>query len=200
MAGWKVDRKLFLCKTCAACLSYGLPRLCVWQSLSWKPDLLYSPSLQHEDSSSSGSAGRLELGYLEDERVRVLSRIDELKNRLMELEQQLQESKQEVQKHRKSWNVVWLQSKPSKLEVQCRRYNVHRAVKKSWIQVTVALSLLQQSRSVQFVPIRTVIFVFPLSELLDGTNGTTPFWPISYLSFTPLLRYPGHWSDTKRWN
>lgn len=52
--------------------------------------------LQHEDSSSSASAGRLELGYLEDERVRVLARIDELKSRLMELEQQLQESKQEV--------------------------------------------------------------------------------------------------------
>ena len=39
----------------------------------------------------------MELGYLEDERVRVLARIDELKSRLMELEQQLQESKQEVQ-------------------------------------------------------------------------------------------------------
>ncbi|XP_059187407.1 pleckstrin homology-like domain family B member 1 [Centropristis striata] len=55
---------------------------------------------QHEDSSSSGSAGRLELGYLEDERVRVLSRIDELKSRLTELEQQLQESKQEAEMER----------------------------------------------------------------------------------------------------
>lgn len=53
--------------------------------------------VQHEDASGSGSAGRQELGYLEEERVRVLARIDELKNRLMELEQQLQESKQEVQ-------------------------------------------------------------------------------------------------------
>lgn len=51
---------------------------------------------QHEDASCSGSSGRLELGYLEEERVRVLARIDKLKNRLMELEQQLQESKQEV--------------------------------------------------------------------------------------------------------
>lgn len=61
------------------------------------PDLLLPPSQQHEDSSGSGGAGRMELGYLEDERVRVLARIDELKSRLMELEQQLQESKQEVQ-------------------------------------------------------------------------------------------------------
>lgn len=53
--------------------------------------------VQHEDAASSGSSGRHELGYLEEERVRVLARIDELKNRLMELEQQLQESKQEVQ-------------------------------------------------------------------------------------------------------
>ncbi|XP_041796688.1 pleckstrin homology-like domain family B member 1 isoform X9 [Chelmon rostratus] len=55
---------------------------------------------EHEDSSGSGSAGRLELGYLEDERVRVLARIDELKTRLMELEQQLQESKQEAEMER----------------------------------------------------------------------------------------------------
>ncbi|XP_069577570.1 pleckstrin homology-like domain family B member 1 isoform X5 [Brachyistius frenatus] len=55
---------------------------------------------QHEDSSGSGGAGRLELGYLEDERVRVLARIDELKNRLTELEQQLQESKQEAEMER----------------------------------------------------------------------------------------------------
>nr|XP_046244309.1 pleckstrin homology-like domain family B member 1 isoform X4 [Scatophagus argus] len=61
---------------------------------------LHNGDRQHEDSSSSGSAGRLELGYLEDERVRVLARIDELKNRLMELEQQLQESKQEAEMER----------------------------------------------------------------------------------------------------
>lgn len=52
--------------------------------------------MQHEDASSSSSSDRQELGYLEEERVRVLARIDELKNQLMELEQQLQESKQEV--------------------------------------------------------------------------------------------------------
>ncbi|XP_022625016.1 pleckstrin homology-like domain family B member 1 [Seriola dumerili] len=55
--------------------------------------------VRHEDSSS-GSAGRLELGYLVDERVRVLARIDELKTRLTELEQQLQESKQEAEMER----------------------------------------------------------------------------------------------------
>ncbi|XP_078102970.1 pleckstrin homology-like domain family B member 1 isoform X5 [Sander vitreus] len=61
---------------------------------------LHNGDRQHEDSSSSGSAGRLELGYLEDERVRVLSQIDELKSRLTELEQQLQESKQEAEMER----------------------------------------------------------------------------------------------------
>ncbi|XP_062241286.1 pleckstrin homology-like domain family B member 1 isoform X2 [Platichthys flesus] len=52
---------------------------------------------EHEDSSSTT---RLELGYLVEERVRVLSRIDELKTRLTELEQQLQESKQEAEMER----------------------------------------------------------------------------------------------------
>ncbi|XP_071327734.1 pleckstrin homology-like domain family B member 1 isoform X13 [Trachinotus anak] len=61
---------------------------------------LHNGDRQHEDSSSSGSAGRLELGYLVDERVRVLARIDELKTRLTELEQQLQESKQEAEMER----------------------------------------------------------------------------------------------------
>ncbi|KAM8903858.1 LOW QUALITY PROTEIN: pleckstrin homology-like domain family B member 1 [Spinachia spinachia] len=49
---------------------------------------------QHEDSSG------VELSYLEEERVRVLARIDELKSRLTELEQQLQESKQEAEMER----------------------------------------------------------------------------------------------------
>lgn len=57
---------------------------------------LFTP-VQHEDSSCSSSAGRLELSYLEDERVRVLARVDELKSRLTELEQQHEESKQEVE-------------------------------------------------------------------------------------------------------
>uniref|UniRef100_A0A4W5RR86 Pleckstrin homology-like domain family B member 1 n=1 Tax=Hucho hucho TaxID=62062 RepID=A0A4W5RR86_9TELE len=41
-----------------------------------------------------------QLGYLEDERVRVLARFDELKSRITELEQQLQESKQEAEMER----------------------------------------------------------------------------------------------------
>ncbi|XP_049581599.1 pleckstrin homology-like domain family B member 1 isoform X4 [Syngnathus scovelli] len=49
---------------------------------------------EHEDMASSD---RMELGYLEEERVRVLSRLDELKTRLTELEQQYQESKQEAE-------------------------------------------------------------------------------------------------------
>ncbi|XP_074535181.1 pleckstrin homology-like domain family B member 1 isoform X11 [Halichoeres trimaculatus] len=61
---------------------------------------LHNGDRQHEDASSSGSAGHLELGYLEDERVRVLARIDEFKSRLTELEQQLQESKQEAEMER----------------------------------------------------------------------------------------------------
>uniref|UniRef100_A0A3Q2ZYG7 Pleckstrin homology-like domain family B member 1 n=1 Tax=Kryptolebias marmoratus TaxID=37003 RepID=A0A3Q2ZYG7_KRYMA len=55
---------------------------------------------EHEDFSGSGGAGHSELSYLEDERVRVLARIDELKTRLTELEQQLQESKQEAEMER----------------------------------------------------------------------------------------------------
>ncbi|XP_016516889.1 pleckstrin homology-like domain family B member 1 isoform X14 [Poecilia formosa] len=55
---------------------------------------------EHEDSSGSGSAGRSELTYLEDERTHVLARTDEFKTRLTELEQQLQESEQEAEMER----------------------------------------------------------------------------------------------------
>ncbi|KAJ8386589.1 hypothetical protein AAFF_G00168210 [Aldrovandia affinis] len=55
---------------------------------------------EHEDSSGTGSVVRQELGYLEEERVRVLARIDELKTRITELEQQLQESRQEAEMER----------------------------------------------------------------------------------------------------
>ncbi|XP_047676650.1 pleckstrin homology-like domain family B member 1 isoform X10 [Tachysurus fulvidraco] len=61
-------------------------------------------SLQNGDNTqleeTSGSGTRLELSYLEEERVRVLARVDELKTRLMELEQQLQENKQEAEMER----------------------------------------------------------------------------------------------------
>lgn len=65
----------------------------VYYSKSYK---LCVNCIQAEDSLGSGSIGRLELGYLEEERVRVLAKVDELKARITELEQQLQESKQEV--------------------------------------------------------------------------------------------------------
>ncbi|KAM9453631.1 pleckstrin homology-like domain family B member 1 isoform 18-T18 [Salvelinus alpinus] len=55
---------------------------------------------EHEEQPVSGGPGRAELGYLEDERVRVLARVDELKSRITELEQQLQESKQEAEMER----------------------------------------------------------------------------------------------------
>uniref|UniRef100_A0A3P9HWJ1 Pleckstrin homology-like domain family B member 1 n=1 Tax=Oryzias latipes TaxID=8090 RepID=A0A3P9HWJ1_ORYLA len=55
---------------------------------------------EHEDSSNLGGSSRSELAYLEEERVCILARIDELKTRLTELEQQLQESKQEAEMER----------------------------------------------------------------------------------------------------
>ncbi|KAG1951485.1 pleckstriny-like domain family B [Pimephales promelas] len=64
------------------------------------PVLLNGQNGQAEDSLGSGSIGRLELGYLEEERVRVLAKVDELKGRITELEQQLQESKQEAEMER----------------------------------------------------------------------------------------------------
>uniref|UniRef100_A0A672KYK5 Pleckstrin homology like domain family B member 1 n=1 Tax=Sinocyclocheilus grahami TaxID=75366 RepID=A0A672KYK5_SINGR len=62
--------------------------------------LLNGQNGQAEDCLGSGSIGRLELGYLEEERVRVLAKVDELKARITELEQQLQESKQEAEMER----------------------------------------------------------------------------------------------------
>lgn len=55
---------------------------------------------EHEDVPSCWRPGQPELGHLEEERVRVLARTDELKSRLLELEQQLQESKQEAEMER----------------------------------------------------------------------------------------------------
>ncbi|XP_028820961.1 pleckstrin homology-like domain family B member 1 isoform X16 [Denticeps clupeoides] len=49
---------------------------------------------------SSGADGGLQLGYLEEERMRGLAQLDELKTRLSELEQQMQEFKQEAEMER----------------------------------------------------------------------------------------------------
>uniref|UniRef100_A0A4W5PXE9 Pleckstrin homology-like domain family B member 1 n=1 Tax=Hucho hucho TaxID=62062 RepID=A0A4W5PXE9_9TELE len=54
---------------------------------------------QREESSSTESTHQ-EQQYLEEERTRVLSRVDELKHRVTELEQQLQESRQEAEMER----------------------------------------------------------------------------------------------------
>ncbi|XP_063059574.1 pleckstrin homology-like domain family B member 1 isoform X2 [Engraulis encrasicolus] len=64
----------------------------------------------HEDSARAAGVGvglsvgiggsHQELVYLEDERLRVLARVDELKARVTELEQQLQESRQEAEMER----------------------------------------------------------------------------------------------------
>uniref|UniRef100_A0A3P9KD61 Pleckstrin homology-like domain family B member 1 n=1 Tax=Oryzias latipes TaxID=8090 RepID=A0A3P9KD61_ORYLA len=61
---------------------------------------LHNGAPQHEDSSNLGGSSRSELAYLEEERVCILARIDELKTRLTELEQQLEESKQEAEMER----------------------------------------------------------------------------------------------------
>ncbi|XP_046718796.1 pleckstrin homology-like domain family B member 1 isoform X3 [Silurus meridionalis] len=67
-------------------------------------DMRTPHNLQNGESTQmegmSGNGMRLELSYLEEERVRVLARVDELKARLMELEQQLQENKQEAEMER----------------------------------------------------------------------------------------------------
>ncbi|XP_053095586.1 pleckstrin homology-like domain family B member 1 isoform X6 [Pangasianodon hypophthalmus] len=67
-------------------------------------DMRTPHNLQNGDNTQleemSGSGTRLELSYLEEERVRVLARVDELKARLTELEQQLQENKQEAEMER----------------------------------------------------------------------------------------------------
>ncbi|MCJ8739940.1 hypothetical protein PDJAM_G00053090 [Pangasius djambal] len=67
-------------------------------------DMRTPHNLQNGDNTPleemSGSGTRLELSYLEEERVRVLARVDELKARLTELEQQLQENKQEAEMER----------------------------------------------------------------------------------------------------
>ncbi|XP_062416978.1 pleckstrin homology-like domain family B member 1 isoform X3 [Pungitius pungitius] len=61
-----------------------------------KEECSSTESTHQEQEDSSG----LELSFVEEERVRVLARIDELKSRLTELEQQLQESKQEAEMER----------------------------------------------------------------------------------------------------
>ncbi|KPP72592.1 pleckstrin-like domain family B member 1-like [Scleropages formosus] len=55
------------------------------------------PTHQHEDPLCQDQSKPLELGLLEEERMKVLARVDELKGRVRELEHQLEASKQEVE-------------------------------------------------------------------------------------------------------
>uniref|UniRef100_A0AAY4D2L1 Pleckstrin homology-like domain family B member 1 n=1 Tax=Denticeps clupeoides TaxID=299321 RepID=A0AAY4D2L1_9TELE len=62
-------------------------------------ETMFAGGLQGE-YLSSGADGGLQLGYLEEERMRGLAQLDELKTRLSELEQQMQEFKQEAEMER----------------------------------------------------------------------------------------------------
>ncbi|XP_022523405.2 pleckstrin homology-like domain family B member 1 isoform X10 [Astyanax mexicanus] len=59
-----------------------------------------STESQHQEHEDTAGLGQQEVGYLVEERVRVLARVDELKTRVSELEQQLQDSRQEAEMER----------------------------------------------------------------------------------------------------
>ncbi|KAI4890579.1 hypothetical protein NFI96_016200 [Prochilodus magdalenae] len=59
-----------------------------------------STESQHQEHEDTAGLGQQEAGYLVEERVRVLARVDELKVRVTELEQQLQDSRQEAEMER----------------------------------------------------------------------------------------------------
>ncbi|XP_072525514.1 pleckstrin homology-like domain family B member 1 isoform X2 [Salminus brasiliensis] len=59
-----------------------------------------STESQHQEHEDTAGLGQQEVGYLVEERVRVLARVDELKIRVTDLEQQLQDSRQEAEMER----------------------------------------------------------------------------------------------------
>ncbi|XP_051970210.1 pleckstrin homology-like domain family B member 1 isoform X4 [Xyrauchen texanus] len=59
-----------------------------------------STESQHQEHEDSSVLGQQERVYLEEERLRVLARVDELKARVTELEQQIQGSRQEAEMER----------------------------------------------------------------------------------------------------
>ncbi|XP_048043699.1 pleckstrin homology-like domain family B member 1 isoform X10 [Megalobrama amblycephala] len=59
-----------------------------------------STESQHQEHEDSSVLGQQERTYLEEERLRVLARVDELKTRVTDLEQQIQESRQEAEMER----------------------------------------------------------------------------------------------------
>ncbi|XP_043936861.1 pleckstrin homology-like domain family B member 1 isoform X7 [Protopterus annectens] len=65
-----------------------------------KEECSSTESTHHEHEDSTGARSKQEVVHLEEERVRVLSHIDDLKTRVKELEQQLQESAREAEMER----------------------------------------------------------------------------------------------------
>ncbi|XP_016327817.1 pleckstrin homology-like domain family B member 1 isoform X2 [Sinocyclocheilus anshuiensis] len=59
-----------------------------------------STESQHQEHEDSSMLGQQERAYLEEERLRVMARVDELKTRVTDLEQQIQESRQEAEMER----------------------------------------------------------------------------------------------------
>ncbi|XP_062844481.1 pleckstrin homology-like domain family B member 1 isoform X8 [Trichomycterus rosablanca] len=59
-----------------------------------------STESQHQEHEDTAGLGQQELGYLVEERIRILARVDELKAQVTELEQQLQDSRQEAEMER----------------------------------------------------------------------------------------------------
>ncbi|KTF80495.1 hypothetical protein cypCar_00009310 [Cyprinus carpio] len=59
-----------------------------------------STESQHQEHEDSSVLGQQERAYLEEERLRVMARVDELKTRVTDLEQQIQESRQEAEMER----------------------------------------------------------------------------------------------------
>ncbi|KAI2664690.1 Pleckstrin homology-like domain family B member 1 [Labeo rohita] len=59
-----------------------------------------STESQHQEHEDSSVLGQQERAFLEEERLRVMARVDELKTRVTDLEQQIQESRQEAEMER----------------------------------------------------------------------------------------------------
>ncbi|XP_078055209.1 pleckstrin homology-like domain family B member 1 isoform X22 [Mustelus asterias] len=65
-----------------------------------KEECSSTESTHHEHEDSAGAHSAQQVAYLEEERVRVLASVDELKQRIKELDQQLEESSREAEMER----------------------------------------------------------------------------------------------------
>ncbi|XP_041030387.1 pleckstrin homology-like domain family B member 1 isoform X4 [Carcharodon carcharias] len=65
-----------------------------------KEECSSTESTHHEHEDSTGAQSVQQVAYLEEERVRVLTSVDELKQRIKELDQQLEESSREAEMER----------------------------------------------------------------------------------------------------